>query len=70
MRIIVLANRAKASRPRMLQLRPDDIKMLTVAASRKAMLSAKSDTDRTPTANMHSRQTNKKIGRSEKRKRR
>ena len=61
MRMIVLENRANASRPGMLQLRPDDIKMLTLAASRKAMLSENSDADRTSMANMNSRQKNKRL---------
>src|SRR5258708_28053103 len=61
MRMIVLENRANASRPGMLQLRPDDNRTLTLAPSRKAMLSANSDADRASMANMNSRQKNKRL---------
>jgi hypothetical protein len=53
MRMIVLENRANASLPGMLQLRPDDNRTLTLAPSRKAMLSANSDADRASMANMN-----------------
>src|SRR5260370_1498770 len=61
MRMIVLENRANASRPGMLQSRPDDIKMLTLVASRKAMLSENSDADRASMPNVNSRQKNKRL---------
>ena len=53
---MVLEKRANASRPGMLQFSLGDIRTLTDAPSRKTMLSEKSETDRTSTANMNSRQ--------------
>ena len=60
MRIIVLDNRANASRPGMLQLRPDDIRAPN-SLLREAMLSENSDADRTSMANVSSRQKNKRL---------
>jgi hypothetical protein len=43
----------------MLRLYPDDIKTLTLVASRKAMLSENSDADRASMANINSRRKHK-----------
>src|ERR1035437_8937466 len=61
MRITVVEKLANASRLGGLQSSFGDIRMLTDAPSRKAMLSEKSETDRISTANMNSRQKKRKL---------
>src|SRR5258708_37671157 len=60
-RIIVLEKGANPSRPGTLQFSSGDIRTLTDAPSRKTMLSEKSETDRTSTANMNSRQKKSRL---------